>query len=224
MGIKGTMIEAHYGNTPSFWTSQDSENLEFIRQFIEFDRFPNKPSDALKLFITQCTHWPFSYCRVEYPLPLLENGIIIYETPSLNVNNELTEAFEQKLNIYPAFICVLAQGLTTSSCQTLQQLVLLGHDPHRIFFVITHMEQHSIDEKKTTINTVRNELKEIDVRFHHSEIVILDPRTALDVLIGHKVYTKDYAEFLNRASSFLGRIFSFQQDLIIKQLGKNTAV
>lgn len=217
----GAVIELRHADKWSFSVMESCGTSDFIDQPMDFDHFLDKPSMAFKAFgLNESSCWPFVRVRLEYPLPLLSSGIVIYDSPGLKDTDELTEAVVQNMRTCQAFIHVLNRGLTAASTQMLERLLALGRKPASIFFAITHMEDYSSDKKTDTINKLRNDLEAIDADFNSSEIVILDARRAFDVLIRYQLYTKECADFLCRISPFFCRILSFKYHSFSERLGK----
>jgi hypothetical protein len=217
----GAIIELRYGDKRFFSSMEACGTSDFIDQRIDFERCSDKPSKAFKVVgLNRSSRWPFVRVRLEYPLPLLSGGIVIYDSPGLNDTEELTDAVVQNMMTCQAFIHVLNRGLTAASIQILERLLELGRKPACIFFVITHMEDYSSDDKTDTITELRNELEGIHADFNSSEIVILDARRAFDLLIKRQLYTVEHTEFLRRISPFFSRILSFNYHSFNERLGK----
>lgn len=216
-----TIIELQHNENASFSILEHHEDSNIVYPSVEFDRFSEKPSDALKHILSHDAHnWTFSRCRIDYPLPLLASGIVIHDSLGGKDTTELTQVVVRNLKICHAFVYVLNRGLTSASEQILQKLIDLQCEPSSMFFAVTHLEDCTVEEKATTIDRLREDLKKIDRRFHKCHIVIIDPRRALEVFIKYNLYTLDYSEFMSHLSAFLGQVPFFKQDLISEHLGK----
>ncbi|CAF2048888.1 unnamed protein product, partial [Rotaria magnacalcarata] len=214
MKTTGAIIELHHNEVASFSTLTLDMSSSFVLQPVNFDQFPDKPSDALKRLVpSDSRDWPFLRSRINYPLPLLATGIVIHDSTGLNDNDELTAAVTQDMKTCQAFICVLNRGLTDASRRILRELIELGREPTSVFFVITHMENYSIEEKLISIDRLRTELEEINEHFRSCEIVLIDPHGVFDIFVKYNLYTKEYFESMLRINLFLHRILSFKSDL-----------
>lgn len=217
----GAIIELSYNATARFSTLESDANSHFVEQQLQFDKYPERPSDAIALFVANDEHhWSFVRGRLEYPLPLLKSGIVIKDAPGLNDTDQLTAAVIQDMTTCQAFICVLDRGLTKQIEHILVRLIQMGREPDSIFFVITHMDDYSMQERIKATKRIRSDLYEIDPRFNNNECLIFNPRCALEIFNKYGLHTRDYVEFLSRFTPFLGQILAFKHNLIIIQLGK----
>ena len=153
-------------------------------------------------------------------MPLLKSGIVIKDSPGLNDTDQLNAAVVQDMATCQAFICLLDRGVTKQIGEILLRLIQMGREPNSIFFVTTHMDDYSVEEKIRAMDRIRSDLYEIDPRFNRTECLMFNPRCALDVFTKYGLHTKDYVEFLSRFTPFLGQILAFKHNLIISQLGK----
>ncbi|CAF4005534.1 unnamed protein product [Rotaria sp. Silwood1] len=156
--------------------------------------------------------------KLEWPVDILNSGIIIYDTPGFNDCPELTNVVTEHMKKCLVFLVVINCGLTDSLLKSLDQLKKLRASGKTLFCVITHLDDKTMDHQNKALADVKNEMLDLFPEFNIKNCVMLNPEKALYILKTYKVYEINHFKFLQIFVPFLSQIFTLKIAELINQI------
>lgn len=214
------LIELCYGELRRYFIKQLDSCSEFTEVPFPFDERENMPC-ASQYFNSDDPdeNW-YARGRITYPLPLLRCGIKFLASPDLNDDNGITQVMMNDIKASDGLICVIELTLSKILRRLLKKIIRQGRRPDSILFIVIHTDGSSTSKHEQTMKNLLVDLKKIDANFDHTNVLCLNPKTAIDIFLKYSLYTKDYSTFLSRITAFIGRSIVREQSFISAELGR----
>ena len=157
-------------------------------------------------------------CKLEWPIEMLNSGIIMYDTPGFNDCPELTDVVTEHMKKCLVFLVVINCGLTESLLKSLNQLKKLRATGKTLFCVVTHIDDKTVDQRDNALDKVKSEILAHFPEFNTNNCVMLNPDKALSILKTYEVYEINHFKFLQIFIPFLSQIFTLKITELTSQI------